>query len=149
MNSSLRVWRADLCLKSSRVFLFLILLLHVAAITALMQTGFVWYWRFPLLLLVLLAGFLCWRQEKNKAGMILREQTTSWWLETATQQTRATLQHSQIWRYLVVMDFLCQQDSKRWRQCVVLFPDSVSADGFRRLRVRLRYGPRQQELDGL
>lgn len=81
------------------------------------------------------------------AGIALREQASSWWLETPQWQASAALQQARVWRYLVVMDFLCRDDKRSWRQRVVIFPDSVSADSFRRLRVRLRYGPRLQQAD--
>lgn len=149
MNSSLRVWRVDIYLKPSRIFLFLILALHLAAIVALMQTGLPWYWRLPIFFLLLLNGVVSWRQEKRVGHLLVRVQSTNWWLETPQQQAQASLQHAQVWRHLVVMDFLCRHDHKRWRQRVVVFPDSLSADSFRRLRVRLRYGPQVQESDVL
>lgn len=145
MSSSLHVWRVELRLKPSRFFLLLILALHGTAMAALMQTDLSWYWRLPLIFLLLLSAVLRLRQEKSRAGLMLREQATSWWLETPQQAAQASLQHAQVWRYLVVMDFLCRHESRHWRRRVVIFPDSVSADGFRRLRVRLRYGPQTRE----
>lgn len=147
MSSSLHVWRVDLRLQASRIFLLLIVLLHLAAMVAVMKTAFPFLWRLPLVALLLGACWLSLRQERKTTGFILREQAGSWWLETAGPQGYATLQRSQVWRYLVVMDFLCHRDSKTWRQRVVIFPDSVSADSFRRLRVRLRYGLRLQDAD--
>lgn len=145
MNSSLRVWRVDLHLTPSRIFLTLILLLHLAAIMALVQAGLPVVWRAPVFFLILLSGVISLRQEKQAQHFLLREQSTIWWLATGEWQGPASLQHVRVWRYLVVMDFLCRQDGKVWRRRVMVFPDSVSAGSFRRLRVRLRYGlPLQQ-----
>ncbi|MDI1301037.1 MAG: hypothetical protein PSX71_03965 [bacterium] len=145
MSSSLHVWRVDLRLQASRILLTLILVLHLAALAALVQTGFPWYGCLPVVCLLLLSCLLSLRPEKNAGTVTLHEQAGDWWLETPQQQVKASLQHSQVWRYLVVMDFLCRHESRCWRQRVVVFPDSVPADDFRRLRVRLRYGPRVQD----
>jgi len=147
LNSSLRVWRVDLHLTPSRIFLTLILLLHLAAIMALVQAGLPVVWRAPVFFLVLLSGVMSLRQEKKAGHVLLREQSTSWWLAAGERQATASLQHARVWRYLVVMDFLCRQDRKVWRKRVVVFPDSVPADSFRRLRVRLRYGLPVQQPD--
>jgi len=136
LNSSLHVWRVDLRLRASRIFLLLILVLHVAAMAALLQTGLPWYWCLPTAFLLLLCCAISMRQEKKTGGIVLREQASGWWLETPGHEAQASLQHSQVWRYLVVMDFLCREEGRRWQRRVVIFPDSVSADGFRRLRVR-------------
>jgi hypothetical protein len=90
-----------------------------------------------LCLLVLASAWLSWREEIARGGTILREQATDWLLETNTGAVRAVLAHQRIWRCLVVLDFRVVETGRRYR--LVIFPDSVSADIFRRLRVRLRH----------
>jgi hypothetical protein len=147
LSLSAHVWQVDLRLRASRFFLSLIFLLHCAALMALLQTALTSAWCWPLAVLLAASCALACRQERKATGMVLCEQVEGWWLEAAQRQSHATLQRSQVWRYLVVLDFLCKGEDKVWRQRVVIFPDTVSADSFRRLRVRLRYGMRQPYCD--
>jgi hypothetical protein len=80
------------------------------------------------------------RQERRRAGLVVREQGLEWWVGAAGCEGPATLLGRNVWRYLVVMEFQCAAQGRRWRQRVVVLPDAVSAEDFRRLRVRLRYG---------
>lgn len=143
MISSSSAWRVDLRLKPSRLFFCLALLLHAAVLLAVLTTGLALPLRLAIAAIVLLSLFFSWRQEKNNAGLMVREQETGFWLQAGKRQGLAELKRSQVWRYLVVMDFVCRSESGAWRRRVVVLPDAVDADTFRRLRVRLRHGRRR------
>jgi hypothetical protein len=137
----LHVWRVDLQLRVSRIALFLILFLHLAAAQAVLAAAVPGWLQALLLsgLALLLAAAL--RHERSRAGTVLREQATGWWLETAAGAHAAELVRSQVWRWLVVMEFRWR-DGSRLRRCrIAVLPDAVPAAAFRRLRVRLRHGP--------
>lgn len=139
MSSFSPVWRVDLRLRPSRIAFFLLGLLHLAAALAVLCAALpVWLQAILLAAIFLLALRAC-RREQGQA-LILREQGTDWWLENGTRVGHAELLSSQVWRYLVVMDFRVQDEQGVWRQHVVVLADAVAPDVFRRLRVRLRYG---------
>lgn len=86
----------------------------------------------------------------RRGGTRLTERGTDWWLETAGQCAGVELQQARSWRYLVVMDFrgsVQGPDGRQsvWRPRVVILPDAVTADEFRRLRVSLRHRLWQKE----
>lgn len=60
-----------------------------------------------------------------------------WWLNTNDKRTAVFLYRATIWRWLVVMNF--KRDQGWGRYALVLWPDSVDDDNFRRLRVHLRH----------
>lgn len=73
---------------------------------------------------------------------LFHERIGDWWLEDAEgNAARGKLRRAMVWRYLVVMDFHILEGAAPRSRRVVLFPDSVAADDFRRLRVRLLQGP--------
>lgn len=138
MSSSSPVWRVDLRLRPSRIAFFLLGFLHLAAALAVLRAGLPFWLQLLLAGIVLLAAHE-YRREQRQA-LILSEQGMGWWLETAVRSGHAELISSQVWRYLVVMDFHARDEKGTWRQRVVVLPDAVTPDVFRRLRVRLRYG---------
>lgn len=140
MDSSSNAWRADLHLRPSRIFLFLTTLLHAAALIALMQSGLPVPWRWSLAGALAVSLFMSWRCEARKEGTVVREQREDWWLHTGMHEGGATLRRVQVWRYLAVLDFLGHDERGSWRERVVILPDAVAPDEFRRLQVRLRYG---------
>lgn len=144
------VWRVDLCLNPSRFFLGLTTALHLAALMALLEADIAWWWRLPLGGWVLASVVSSWRAACAEAGVVVREQVGRWWVETPRHAGAAELVGCQVWRYLVVMRFRGRDAEGRvWRCRVVVWPDSVSADAFRRLRVRLRYGLLRQQKEGM
>lgn len=138
MSSYDNVWRLDLRLKPSRMAQALQLLLHGAAVGAVLAAALSWWWQLLLVFAIVLALAWQWRCERQQV-LHLREQGLDWWLETRTASGPVRLCRLRVWRYLVIMDFQGREASG-WRQRVVIFPDMLSADEFRRLRVRLRYG---------
>lgn len=146
MSSFSPVWRVDLALRPSRSAQAVLLLLHIVAALAVLLANLFW-WLQAVLLLAIAALFLqAWHQEQSRLS--LREQASDWWLETPKRAGHAELVSSQVWRYIVVMDFRCQDEGGAWRQKVVVWPDAVAPDVFRRLRVRLRHGALPAQRDG-
>lgn len=144
------VWRVDLCLNTSRFFLGLTTALHLAVLMALLETDVAWWWRLPLGGLVLASALGSWRAACTEAGVVVCEQVGRWWVETPQHAGAAELTGCQVWRYLVVMRFRGRDaEGRTWRRRVVVWPDAVSADAFRRLRVRLRYGLLRQQKEGI
>ncbi|MGH8492271.1 MAG: protein YgfX [Moraxellaceae bacterium] len=139
MSSFSPVWRIDLKLRPSRISQGILLLLHLAAALAVLQAGLSLRLQILLWLVITLLAVLGLRQEQRRQ-YIVREQGSDWWLETAARMGHAELVSSQVWRFLVVMDFRAQDERGIWRQRVVVLPDAVVPDAFRRLRVRLRHG---------
>lgn len=139
MDSFAHGWRVDLQLSPSRFLLCLIPALHLLAALAVLRANLPWIFQGLLLAAIIVLGFSSWRKERGRS-LILREQSLGWWLESEVRQGSAELRRSQVWRYLVVMDFRGQDEKGVWRQRVVVLPDAVSPDTFRRLRVRLRHG---------
>lgn len=146
MNSFLNVWHVDLCLRPSRLFCVISLMLHVAAAVAVLHTEIVWPWRWLLWTVVLFSAWLSLRRERSRRDVRVSEQIGRWWLATPEREGPAELKGFRVWRYLVVMDFLCRDVDGDWRERVVVWPDAVSADSFRRLRVRLRHGRLHSDL---
>jgi hypothetical protein len=142
LNSSSPVWRVELRLRPSRILLSLSLGLHLAAAVALWRSGLGLFLQLAGTALVLILLWCSWRQEQRRAGFVVREEEGAWGLQAGHWQGRAELLRSQVWRYLVVMDFRVVDEGRSRRQRVVVLPDAVSADVFRRLRVRLSYGRR-------
>lgn len=158
MTSFSPVWAADLHLQPSRLRRGLGLGLHGLALLALLQAGGLpWLLRLALTLAVLAAAALDWLGEGGrlpgnsrlhrytlwaKPSLRLREVGEEWWLDTGVRRGMVTLRNGRAWRWLVVMEFAGEWQGQRWRQRVVVWPDAVAADDFRRLRVRLRCGPR-------
>ncbi len=149
MSSFSLVWRVDLRLRPSRIAFFLLGLLHLAAALAVLRAALPLWLQLPLLAGIFLLALYGWRREQGQA-LVLREQGTDWWLENGNRAGHAELVSSQVWHYLVVMDFLAQDEQGVWRQRVVVLADAVAPDVFRRLRVRLRYGalPATKKLPG-
>jgi hypothetical protein len=107
---------------------------------AVLQSGLSMPWRGIFGFCLVISLVVSWRQEVARAGFVVREQGQGRWLCSGRRQGEATLLGKQVWRYLVVMDFQCCDEQGAWRQRVVVLPDAVPADTFRRLRVRLLHG---------
>lgn len=141
MGSFSPAWAVELSTRPSRFHLGLILVLHTLALLALQQAGGLpWPLRLALAGVVLLSAALAWRRERRR-GESLREAGEEWWLESRGRRGMVRLVRARTWRYLVVADFEGEWQSRRWREHLVVWPDAVSPDDFRRLRVRLRCGP--------
>lgn len=140
MASSSPAWAVELATRPSRFHQGLILVLHALALLALLQAGGLPAWlRLAVATAVLASAWLAWRGERGR-GDILREVGEQWWLEGGDHRGMATLVRARAWRYLVVMDFAGEWQGRRWRRQLVIWPDAVAPDDFRRLRVRLRCG---------
>jgi hypothetical protein len=150
------VWRADCQLRASRWQLVLGLLAHMLAAVAVVLA----YAPLPVKLACLpVIALLAWRSLPRyrlhgaDSVVALREYGTDWWLETADGAgRRAVLQPGALlWRYLLVLRFAeAGATGKPALWSVAVFPDSLPADDFRRLYVRLRWrrhSPAAAELD--
>lgn len=141
MSSFSPAWAVDLDTRPSRVHRRLILLLHLLAGLAVLQAGgLAWLLRGPLLLAIAAAGAIAWR-EAGTGELRLREAGEEWWLDTGARRGMVQLRRGRAWRWLVVMEFRGEWQGRPWREHVVVWPDAVPVDDFRRLRVRLRCAP--------
>jgi len=139
------VWRADCRLQASRWQLLLGVLAHVLAAVAVVLSYA------PLLVKLACLGvvaFLAWRSlpgyrlRAADSVVALREYGDDWWLETADGAGRRAvlLPGALLWRPLLVMRFAeINPGGKAASWGVAIFPDSLPADDFRRLYVRLRW----------
>lgn len=144
MSSSSPIWDVELVLGPSRFCLGLSAALHGAALLALacshLSSGLA-----PLLALgVVAAAWLAFRAERAR-DLRLRAVGEEWWLETGGRRAMVKLRRGRAWRWLVVMDLEGEWRGRRWRERIVAWPDAVSPDAFRRLRVRVRCAPRRAE----
>lgn len=135
MSSSLHVWRADLAPRPSRFLLGLVAILHLAAAGAMLASALPFPAQSALLLLILVSAFHAWRHELSVRGLRLLEQAGGWCLIEKDRAIPVTLSRVRVWRYLVLLDI----EAADRRQRLVLLPDALSPDVFRRLRVRLKY----------
>lgn len=143
MSSSASVWRPVLEPRPSRIQRIILIVFYLLALVALLQAVLPFEWHMAAVL-AWLALFLyeltSWRYPLSV--VLLHERIGDWWLADAEgNSSRVSLHRSMVWRYLVVLDFRILEGAGPRRQRVVLFPDSVTADEFRRLRVRLLQGP--------
>mgnify|MGYP001627346626 CR=1 FL=1 len=103
-----------------------------------------WQQAVALLFWGVLAG-LEWRHWRRPGVCGLQERSSDWWLAFADgREGGMRLAHAMVWRWLLVLDFVRPEAAAPGlprRQRVVLLPDSLPADDFRRLRVRLALGP--------
>lgn len=142
MRSSSPAWAVELTLAPSRLARGLSLFLHLLALVALGQAGALpAALRLALAVIVLVAAWRAWRAEA--AGELrLREVGEEWWLERGPRRGVLRLRNAHAWRWLVVLDLAGEWQGRRWRERVVVWPDAVPPDAFRRLRVRLLCAPR-------
>lgn len=144
MSSFSPAWDVDLVVGPSRISRLLTAALHGAALPALAASALpAW----GLLLAggaVVASGLLAWREEGRVAAR-LRRVGEEWWFEGRGRRGMLRQRRARAWRWLVVMELEGRWQGRRWRQKVVVWPDSVSADAFRRLRVWLRMAPRRGE----
>lgn len=143
MSLSASVWRPVLEPRPSRIQRIILIFFYVLALVAVLQAVMPFEWQVAAVLVwlgLLLYELLSWRDPVPV--VVLHERIGDWWLADAEGNTsRVSLQRSMVWRYLVVMDFRSLDGVLPRRRRVVLFPDSVLPDEFRRLRVRLLQGP--------
>lgn len=143
MNSSASVWRPVLEPRPSRLKRSILIVFYLLAVVALRQAVLPLHWQltaFAAWCLLLGLELASWRRDHRIS--IMQERIGDWWLADSQGGTaRMRLMRAMVWRYLVVLDFQALEKNGPRRQRVVLFPDSVSADDFRRLRVRLLQGP--------
>lgn len=143
MRSSSPAWAVDLAVVPSRLARGISLFLHLLALVAVTATG-----GLPLSLRlvvaagVVLAAALAWRAEGARV-LRLREVGEEWWLERGARRGMMRLRNAHAWRWLVVLELAGEWQGRRWRERVVVWPDAVPPDAFRRLRVRLLCGPRR------
>ncbi|HEX4870106.1 MAG TPA: protein YgfX [Moraxellaceae bacterium] len=141
MSSFSTAWAVDLDTVPSRFHRHLILVAHLLAGLALLQAGgLAWPWRVLLALAVALVAVPGWRAA-GRARWRLREVGEEWWLDSGARQGMVRLRRARVWRWLVVMEFRGEWQGRSWRERVVVWPDAVAPDDFRRLRVRLRCAP--------
>lgn len=141
MTLSSTAWAVELATRPSRFQQGLTLLLHSLALLALLQSGGVpWPLRLVVGALVVLAAVLSLRAERRRREY-LREAGEEWWLECNGRSGMMRLVRARTWRYLVVAEFAGEWQGRRRREHLVIWPDAVAPDDFRRLRVRLRCGP--------
>lgn len=144
MSSSSPAWDVELLLGPSRFCLGLTAALHGAALLALASS------RLPaglapgLAVAVLVAAWLALRAELRRDAR-LRAVGEEWWLESGDRRGMVKLRRGRAWRWLVVMDLEGEWQGRRWRERIVAWPDAVSPDAFRRLRVLVRCAPRRAE----
>ncbi|HEX6591189.1 MAG TPA: protein YgfX [Moraxellaceae bacterium] len=135
MSSSLHVWRADLSPRPSRFLLCLAAVLHIAAAGAMLASALPWPAQALLMLLILFSAFHAWKVELSVRGLRLLEQGGGWYLIENDKAIPVTLSRVRVWRYLVLLDI----EMADRRQRLVLVPDALPPEVFRRLRVRLKY----------
>lgn len=143
MNSSASVWRPILEPRPSRIKRSLLILFYFLALVSLFQAALPLHWllaAFAAWLVLLGLEFSRWRHDPRI--VLLHERTGDWWLaDHSGKAARMRLMKAMVWRYLVVLDFRALERAGPRRCRIVLFADSVPADDFRRLRVRLLQGP--------
>lgn len=141
MNSSSPAWDVDLDVGPSRLCLGLTVVLHGAALAALAGSALPARGLGLAAVVVLAAAALAWRAESGVAAR-LRLVGEEWWLETRGRHGMVRQRRGRAWRWLVVLELEGEWQGRRWREKVVVWPDSVDGDAFRRLRVWLRLAPR-------
>lgn len=143
MNSSASVWRPVLEPRPSRIQRIILILFYILALVAVFQAVMPFEWQVAAVSAwfgIFLYELMSWRHPLPV--VLLHERIGDWWLADAEcNSSRVSLHRSMVWRYLVVLDFHTLEGAGPRRRRVVLFPDSVTADDFRRLRVRLLQGP--------
>lgn len=144
MSSSSPIWDVELSLGPSRFCLGLIVTLHGAALLALARSHLPAGLAPLLALAVVVAAWRAFRAERARDAR-LRAVGEEWWLETGGRRAMVRLRRGRAWRWLVVMDLEGEWRGRRWRERIVAWPDAVSPDAFRRLRVRVRCAPRRAE----
>lgn len=134
-------WRIDFSLAPSRIFALIVIAVHGLALLAVALTAVSTAWQVLLCLAIGLSAVWVYQGEKASAHTLVREQIGRWWLEQGAHAGAGELLGYHVWRYLVVMRFRSWSATGKTRYIrVVVWPDAVPADTFRRLRVRLRYG---------
>lgn len=143
MTSSSPAWDVDLDVGPSRLFRGLTAALHGAALLALASSGLPQGALAVALPAVLAAAILAWRAE-GRVSARLRLVGEEWWLETGGRRGMLRQRRGRAWRWLVLLELEGEWQGRRWREKVVVWPDSVTGDAFRRLRVWLRLAPRRK-----
>ena len=106
------------------------------------------HWIQGLMCLVwLVSAILSWRGlERATQDSILEFHWTeddAWIVMAGGQRLRVTWDRCTVWSRLVVLPLKARDSG--WKETLVLFPDSLPENDYRRLLVRLRLGNPQQE----
>lgn len=143
MNSFASVWRPVLEPRPSRIQRLILTAFYLLALVALLQAVLPPRWLLAVLAmwaLLLVLELVSWRRQPRI--VLVQERIGDWWMaDQDGVASRMSLRRAMVWRYLVVLDFSALENAGPRRQRLVLLPDSVPADQFRRLRVRLLQGP--------
>ena len=130
----------DLSVRPSRIVATLLLLLHVTALVACEQLPVAIAYRGILILGVLSAFFWnAWLYVRRTLHRLHWSPEEGWTLtdRKGTRHAVELLPEAYLSQWLVVAHF---KDGKGGRHTVMLAQDSVRPEGFRRLKVLLRYG---------
>lgn len=142
MTSFSPAWVVELDTRPSDICQRLTVILHGLACLAVWQAGGMpGTWRVLLIVGLVVSGMVSCKGERSRR-IRLRDAGEEWWLDTEGRQGMVRLRRGRSWRWLAVMEFRGEWKERPWRQRVVVWPDSVEPDAFRRLRVRLRCAPR-------
>lgn len=138
-------WRADCRPRPSRILILLCLLVHALAAVAVC-TAYIPFWAklAALPFLPLLAWFSLQRLllHRTDAVIAFREQGEGWWLDFAKGEGGPAVLHENavVWRFLLILYFAVEREGRKPHTlAVVILPDSLGADAFRRLYVRIRF----------
>ena len=133
----MNVWELDTAIKPSRYQQWLHGFFYLAALAAL------WCAYIPLMLQVIVTAVLLmvavWLRFRNATPIVTRLSTEQddWFIYLANgQRLKVSVQQYFLWRYLVILS--CQNHHIKWPYVLVIFPDSIDADNYRRLQARLR-----------
>jgi len=134
----MNVWELDTAIKPSRYQQWLHgFFFYLVALAAL------WCAYIPLMLQVIVTAVLLmvavWLGFRNVTPIVTRLSTEQddWFIYLANgQRLKVSVQQYFLWRYLVILSY--QSPHIRVPYVVVIFPDSIDKDNYRRLQVKLR-----------
>ncbi|HET8731635.1 MAG TPA: protein YgfX [Moraxellaceae bacterium] len=146
MASFSPAWAVEIDAQPSSFYRRLLVIVHLLACLAVwLAGGMPVEWRLILIAGVVMAGVFACRAARQ-CRIRLRDVGEEWWIDTGHRKAMVRLCRGRCWRWLAVMEFRGEWKGRPWRQHVVVWPDSVDPDAFRRLRVRMRCakGPSMQ-----
>lgn len=130
------VWQLDTAIKPSRYQQWLNWFFYSVALAA------IWCAHLPIVaqlgLTFVLLVVACFKLAKTLPVVShLSSKADDWFIDLNNgQRLKVTLTRYFLWRYLVVLTY--QSRHIRWPYVVVIFPDSIDKDNYRRLQARLR-----------
>lgn len=131
------VWELDSPVKPSRWQQGCVAFFYVMALVAV-WVAYIPLW-LALMLSVLLGVLFLGQHRASKKQVITRLSTeqAQWFIYLATgQRLKVELQTVFLWRYLVVLR--CKSHALAMPYQLILFPDSLTQEDYRKLQVRLR-----------